>query len=83
MPGRRPFYRWQKAYLAELVEKQLIVIHPADLEVHDDTPMNDEGTTIVGRNILEEKFDNLIRIVQLLVVLIVAMFAVGVMYVFK
>ncbi|WVZ93019.1 hypothetical protein U9M48_039042 [Paspalum notatum var. saurae] len=83
MPGRCPFYRWQKAYLAELVEKQLIVIHPAVLEVEDDAPRNDAGAAIVGRNILDEKVDKLIRIVQLLVVMIVAMFAIGVMYVFK
>ena len=83
MPGQCPFYRWQKVYLAELVKKQVIVIHPAILEVEDDAPRNDEGAAIVGRNILDEKFDKLIRIVQLLVVMIVAMFVVGVMYVFK
>ena len=53
------------------------------LEVEDDAPRNDEGTAIVGRNILDEKFDKLIRIVWLLVVMIVAMFGVGVMYVLK
>ncbi|WVZ92694.1 hypothetical protein U9M48_038740 [Paspalum notatum var. saurae] len=83
MLGRCPFYRWQKAYLAELVEKQLIVIHPAVLEVEDDAPRNDAGAAIVERNSLDEKVDKLIRILQLLVVMIVAMFAVGVMYVFK
>ncbi|WVZ94204.1 hypothetical protein U9M48_040125, partial [Paspalum notatum var. saurae] len=83
MLGRRPFYRWQKAYLAKLVDKQLIVIHPSIPEVEDDAPRNDEAATIVGRNILDEKFDKLIKIVQLLVVMIVAMFVVGVMYVFK
>ena len=59
------------------------MIHPAVLEVEDDAPRNDAGAAIVGRNILDEKVDKLIRIVQLLVVMIVAMFAVWVMYVFK
>lgn len=80
MPGRCKYYRWQRVYLADLVDFNIVEIHGGGNGGGD----GDEAVSGMGsRSSVEEKLEYLIRLMKKLVVLLALVVVVGIVLMFK